>query len=177
MTLPPEPTDDAIERTLRDSRRLEDAPEALIQRTVATLHSMQASRAPDAAGAGLLQRIVAVLTFDSANALPLAFGMRSAAAATRQLLFSARGHDVDLRIGAAAPGGGDWWLISGQVLGPQAEGEVTLTDALGSPIAQTALNELGEFRLPAMARGRYTVSLRLGSVEIVLPALQVPQAP
>jgi hypothetical protein len=174
MNLPTNPTDDAIEQSLRDSRGLEDAPEALIRRTIAAMQALPAAQAQSAPGGTLLQRIVAALTFDSGQAPTLAFGMRSGDGATRQLLFAAQGHDVDLRVAAAAPGSGDWWLISGQVLGPQTDGEVALTDDGGTPIAQGPLNELGEFRLPAVARGRYTVNLRLGRLEVVLPGLQVP---
>jgi hypothetical protein len=165
-------TDAQIERGLRSSSRLEDAPEHVIQRAIAVWQPRrQAAAAP-----GLLQRVLAVLTFDSGAASPLAFGMRSAGGTTRQMLFSADGHDVDLRVSPAGGLQADQWCLSGQVLGPDAQGAVGLTDAAGQSAGETQLDELGEFRLPAIAAGQYTVTLRLGHGEIVLPSVHVPQA-
>lgn len=176
MNTTPSPQDDALEQALRASRVLEDAPEALITRTVAAVQALQAARGAQAPAApGLLQRVVAALAFDSAGAPALAFGMRAGAPTSRQLLFTAHGHDVDLRITAAVPGAGDWWLLSGQVLGPQSQGQVSLADAGGSVVSHCALSEMGEFRLAAVPRGRYTMNIRLGTVEVVLPELSVPQ--
>lgn len=176
MNTTPSPQDDALEQALRASRVLEDAPESLITRTVAAVQALQAARAVTAPAApGLLQRVMAVLAFDSAGAPPLAFGVRAGGPAPHQLLFTAQGHDVDLRITAAVPGAGDWWLLSGQVLGPQSQGQVSLSDAGGTIVTQCALSEMGEFRLAAVSRGRYTLNLRLGTVEVVLPELSVPQ--
>ena len=82
---------------------------------------------------------------------------------------------MDLRITAAVPGAGDWWLLTGQVLGPQSQGQVSLADATGAVVTQCALSDMGEFRLAAVSRGRYTLNIRLGTVEVVLPELSVPQ--
>jgi hypothetical protein len=169
-----DPMDDAsVEHALRASRRLEDAPEHVIQRAFA---AWQPRRAAAPAAPSLLQRVVAALTFDSAGASPLAFGMRSAGGTTRQLLFSAEGHDIDLRISPDADPPSGHWLLSGQVLGPDSQGHVTLTDTLGQEAAQSALNEWGEFKLPQVAGGEYTVTVRLGEREIVLPAVLVRHA-
>lgn len=176
MNTVPSPQDDALEQALRASRALEDAPEALITRTVAAVQALQAARAAAAPMApGLLQRVVSALAFDSAGAPALAFGVRAGGSTSRQLLFTAQGHDVDLRITAAVPGAGDWWLLSGQVLGPQSEGQVSLSDVSGTVVTQCALSEMGEFRLAAVSRGRYTMNIRLRTVEVVLPELSVPQ--
>jgi hypothetical protein len=165
-------SDAEIERQLRHSRRLEDAPEHVIQRALAVWHPRrQAASAP-----GLVERVRALLTFDSGAASPLAFGMRSTGGTTRQLLFSAGGHDVDLRVSPAGSGHGDHWLLSGQVLGPEASGAVALTDALGQAVAEAQLDELGEFLLPAIAPGQYNVTLNLGVQQIELPSILVPQA-
>ena len=175
MKTPPNPADlnDAeIERGMRSSRQLEDAPEHVIQRALAAWQPRrQVQTAP-----GLIERILAVLTFDSAGASPLAYGARSAGATTRQLLFSAQGHDIDLRVSPAAAAQADHWLLSGQVLGPQGDGTVLLSDEQGQSLGEALLNELGEFRLPAVRPGQYTVTVRLGGAEIVLPAVYVPQA-
>jgi hypothetical protein len=122
-----------------------------------------------------LRRLLALLTFDSAGASPLAFGMRSAGGTVRQMLFSAEGHDIDLRIQAAGDAAPALWGFSGQVLGPQAQGLVSITDAQGQAAGASALDDLGEFRLPAVASGQYTLTLSLGEHEIVLPSIDVPQ--
>lgn len=169
---PADPTDADIERSLRSSRRLEDAPEHVIQRAIAVWQPRrQAAAAP-----GVVERLLAVLSFDSGAASPLAFGRRSAGGAMRQMLFSAQGHDIDLRISPAGEAQADRWLLSGQVLGPDARGVVGLTDALDQAVGETPLDELGEFRLPAIAPGAYTVTLHLGASEIVLPSIRVPRA-
>lgn len=167
-----DPSDAAIERGLRGSRQLENAPEHAIQRAMAVWQP----RHQAAATPGLFQRLLAVLSFDSGAASPLAFGMRSGGATTRQMLFSAEGHDIDLRISPASTTQADRWLLSGQVLGPEALGVVRLTDTMAQTVAETLLDEMGEFRLPDIAPGQYTVTLRLGASEIVLPSILVPQA-
>ena len=163
-----DPDDNAIELHLRASRRLEDAPESVIQRATAIWQR------PARAGAtpGLLPRLIAALGFDSSTAPAVAQGVRATGAATRQLLFSAEGHGIDLRIAAS----GDQWALSGQVLGPDSYGSAVLADAQGRPAGEALLDELGEFRLPAIAAGRYTLTFRLRSSEIVLPPIDVPQA-
>jgi hypothetical protein len=169
---PADLTDADMERQLQRSGRLEDAPEHVIQRALSAWQPRrQAVAAPS-----LLQRVLAVLTFDSGAASPLAYGMRSAGAAARQMLFTAGGHDVDLRIGPAGEAAADQWLFSGQVLGPDGLGLVSLADAQGRLVGESALDEFGGFRLPAVAAGRYTVTLRLGGAEVELPAIDVPQA-
>jgi hypothetical protein len=169
---PRDPSDAALERALRDSRRLDDAPEHVIQRALNVWQARRQSQAEPS----LLQRVLAALTFDSGGASPLAFGMRSAGSATRQLLFSAEGHDIDLRISPAGDPPTDHWLVSGQVLGPDSEGVVVLTDENGATAGESPLNELGEFRLPRVRTGEYTVTVRLSGREIVLPAVRVQPA-
>jgi hypothetical protein len=177
MKTPPPPapntSDAAIERALRASRDLEDAPEHVIQR--ALLAAWQPRR-PPRTPSSVLQRVLAALTFDSAGASPLAFGMRSAGGTTRQMLLSAHGHDIDLRISPSGDPPSDHWLLSGQLLGPEAQGVVLLTDAQGRTAGESALNEWGEFRLPPVSGGEYTVTVRLAYREIVLPAVLVRQA-
>jgi hypothetical protein len=167
--------DNEIEHHLRQSRQLEDAPEHVIQRAF----TVWQPRRQAVAEPSLLQRLVAVLTFDSGAASPLAYGMRSGGGTTRQMLFSAQGHDVDLRISPADPSRAaernGQWVLAGQVLGPQASGEVILANSNGAETARTTLNELGEFSLPAVTPGSYTVTLQLGATDIVLPTVQVPQ--
>lgn len=178
MTTTPDPADAALEQALRDCRRLEDAPEHVIQRALVAWRP----RGAKGAARGLLQQVLAALTFDSGAAAPLAFGMRSAGGTLRQLLFSAQGRDVDLRIApvAAAAAGGEpdaaRWQLSGQVLGPDSAGTVVLADAAGQVLGEVALSDLGEFRLPAVPAGAYALTLRFAETEVVLPPVQVPQA-
>jgi hypothetical protein len=161
-----------LERQLQRSRQLEDAPEHVILRAVAAWQP----RRQTTAAPSLLQRMLAVLTFDSGAASPLAFGARSAGGAARQMLFAAGEHVVDLRIARAGERSADQWLFSGQVLGPDGLGRVSLADGQGRSIGESALDEFGGFRLPAVAAGRYLVTLRLGGAEIELPPIDVPQA-
>lgn len=172
MTLPSpagSPTDEELERLLQESRQLEDAPEWVIQRAIAAWKPRPAT---DAAPS-LLDRIVAVLTFDSASASPLAFGQRSTGMGPRQLFFAAEGHDIDLRVRQtdAMP---RQWELAGQVLGPHSQGRVALIDRDGVRQCETALNDLGEFRLPPVSMGAFTITFDLPDTRIVLPPVDVP---
>jgi len=157
-------TDEEIARLLRDESRQSDAPEHLIRRALG-VYRRRAEAQP-----GLLERIVAMLTFDSAATSPLAMGVRGTAAPARQLLFSAEGRDIDLRI-ASAPGTGSEFELSGQVLGPDLDGTISLEGAGGQWTTQ--LNELAEFSFEAVPAGHYTLTLQLQGAIVVLPALQL----
>jgi hypothetical protein len=171
---PAEPADDGpLERALRSSRVLIDAPEAVIERAVA-LFEPQAAHA--AARPGLLRRL-AELRFDSAGAAPLAFGMRASGGTVRQLLYSLEGRDIDLRIEPEADIGlEERYALSGQILGPASAGVVVIEPEAGGDASAAVLNELGEFRLPAVAPGSYHVTLELSDMAIDLPVLRVPQS-
>lgn len=159
-------TDEEIARLLRDESRQSDAPEHVIQRALG-VYRRRAEARP-----GVLDRIVALLTFDSAASSPLALGVRGTAAAARQLLFSAEGRDIDLRI-APSPGGSAGVEVSGQVLGPDMRGTILLEGAAGH--WSTELNELSEFSFEAVPAGHYTLTLQLQGAIVVLPALQLEQ--
>ena len=153
-------TDEEIARLLRDESRQSDAPEHVIRRALG-VYRRRAEAQP-----ALLERIVAMLTFDSAASSPLAMGVRGTAAPARQLLFSAEGRDIDLRI---APGAGSEFELSGQVLGPDLGGTISLEGAGGQWTTQ--LNELAEFSFEAVPAGHYTLTLQLQGAIVVLPAL------
>jgi hypothetical protein len=167
---PETPEDDALGRELRDSRQLHDAPEAVILRAIDVFAARVAAAVPAAEAApGLLRRLVATLSFDSANLTPLAAGLRSDAAQTRQLLFSAEGRDVDLRV--APTDDGRHFIVSGQVLGPDEAGLAVLHCAEGEFTA--TWNELSEFQFGPVGPGPCRLALRAEGWEIHLPPLQL----
>ncbi|MEK8030720.1 hypothetical protein AACH06_07770 [Ideonella sp. DXS29W] len=163
---------------------LPDAPAHWQQRALAAWRAPAAVRTGGVPWAeavqALRERVMAVLSFDSWATAPLAAGLRSTGSTTRQLVFSADGRDVDLRI---TPQGGRF-AVSGQVLGPDDRGTASiaaLPAAGGEPageqaheIAQeVALDEFGEFRMAELEAGRYQLTLRLSQHELVLPAFDV----
>ena len=145
-----------------------DAPRDLVTNAVRMFRSPAVERAP-----GLLRRVLATLSFDS-SALTPAFGVRSGQTApARQMLFSAGGFDIDLRLAE----GGDGWTISGQVLGPcDGGGRVEVFDAGDvdrKPVAAADLNDLCEFTLPPVPAGSYTLRLLMSAVEVDIPGLDL----
>ena len=136
------------------------------------------------------RRIPAWLYFDSLQR-PLALGIRSGQPAVRQLLFKAENYDLDMRI---TPAGADW-RISGQLLGPEPNGQVELRraadrrDSFGCEVqhrlpdrsgsqgvagmVQAELNDLGEFSLPPASPGIYSLILHLGNLEVELLQLEM----
>lgn len=148
----------------RAVKALPDAPDAWVQRALALMP------VPTLAGT-LLRKLQAVLSFDSWAQPAPALGMRSAGDDTRHLLYSVEGRDIDLRI---SPSGSSWALV-GQVLGPDDSGVAELAPAGGETPHHAALDDLGEFRIDGLARGRYVLTLRLTGDEILLPALEVGQ--
>lgn len=113
----------------------------------------------------IVRLIVAALSFDSLTSAP-AYGTRSGQTEMRQLLFSAEGNDIDLRISPQPEG----WVVSGQVLG-SAKGNAEAV-LLGDAISTVAtLNELSEFSFAPVPAGNYQLNLRLGELEVQVPEL------
>ncbi len=165
-----EAADDKLEALLRASRGLEAPPASVLQRAIDLWPSALPAAVP-AAPAGALRRLIATLSFDSGGATPLAYGMRGSASGPRQLLFSAEGHDIDLRVAAAGSG----WVLHGQVLGPDARGRArAFGDDGAERCAAAALDELGEFQLALPAAGRCILRLELDGLLIELPAFEIP---
>lgn len=167
-----EPADkDALARELRESRRMHEAPESLVLKAIG-LFAPRASSAA-AAAPSALRRLVASLSFDSRDLAPLVPGLRSEAAHTRQVLYAADGRDVDLRI--ASTGDEGRYVISGQVLGPDATGVSVLS---GPGTTWTAAwNELSEFHFDAVGPGSWQLTLRTAEWELLLPPLHLEPAP
>lgn len=169
---PDDPSDDAFGRLVaRAVRELPDAPEALQRSAIGLFPAGGAFGAMKALAQAVATQVSAVLTFDSWAAPALAAGMRSGRSATRHLLYSAQGRDIDLRI---APDAGAF-ALAGQILGPDEAGRVELADlaAAEAPVRTTLLDALGEFRLEGLPRGAYRLTLHLGDESIVLPPLEL----
>ena len=161
-------SEDELGQALHQSlQALPDAPAALQRAAIALLPP---GGLPTLAQT-LLTRIAAVLSFDSWATPALAGGMRALRSPTRHLLFSAEGRDIDLRISPAA----DAFSLAGQVLGPDDSGSIELLahGAGPAPARVTQLDALGEFRIEGLDQGRYTLTLRLGGEQIVLPPIDV----
>lgn len=150
--------------TIMRNDRTPDPPAAVVARALRIF-----PRRPAPSAASLLQRIVAALQFDSGQLTP-ALGLRSGAAAPRQLLFSAGDYDLDLRLTPAK--NEHRWVLSGQVLGGDTlTGQVRLQGAMAT--AQAPLTAPGEFVLPPIAAGDYTLVVQLPDSEIAVDSLQV----
>jgi hypothetical protein len=114
-----------------------------------------------------LRRMVALLTFDSRTAGP-AFGMRSLPGASRQMLYSAAEADLDLRITVQ----NDECILAGQVIGMDCtEGHVEIAGVAGR--SEATLNEVGEFTLPPIPVGNYSLTLRMLDLQIEIPELEL----
>jgi anti-sigma factor RsiW len=139
----------------------EDVPLPVIRRTVRLFRPLARQAAPEPR-----RRVAAVLHFDSAQ-LPLLVGVRGEQTGPRQLLFGAEEYELDLRIAPA----GEAWVVSGQVLGPSATGQVELQSATESQ--QVLLSELSEFALPPVPAGSYALLLYLADIEVSAGVLKV----
>ncbi|WP_374676149.1 hypothetical protein [Ideonella sp.] len=186
MTRPPRPDadpagsaddDDALERLLRASRQLEDPPAWAVDR-VLDLAQGRSTR-PATGAAPWWRRVLAELRVDSGGGAGLALGLRGAAREQRQWLFAAGDHDVDLRLTRPGAGGDAPWELAGQVLGPQAPRTVRLRRAEDGHSAEytATVGELGDFRLPALPDGRWTVAIDFDDWTIELPELAWPMSP
>jgi anti-sigma factor RsiW len=155
----------AVEHTIEIMRNdtSEEPPDQAIARAVHLFRSRTpvAARQPS-----VRQRLIAVLRFDSAQQ-PLAFGMRTGQAGPRQLVFSAEGRHVDLRVMPV----GDTWVLAGQVLGAGAGGEAKLQGPYGT--ARTELNAQCEFTMPGVKTGTYTLTLGLPDIDLEITDLSV----
>jgi len=147
---------------LMRSDNAEDAPRDVQSAAINIFR--QRSQSPERS---LLHRLIATLTFDSQTAVP-AFGFRSGQSESRQLLYSAEGNDIDLRITVQ----NDQCLLAGQVLMSDCVGgRVELEGPAGYGAAD--LNELCEFTLPAVPPGNYQLRLRMADVEVEIPRLEL----
>jgi hypothetical protein len=169
-----DPDDAGMARALRAGRDLESPPPAVLQRAMDLWRPRGAAAVADAAGR-LLRRLTGVLRHDSGALPPLALGLRAGQGGTRQLLFSAGGHDVDLRVRPEAGAQPPRWCIAGQLLGPVSLGRVALR--CGDWSAETAWNALCEFRFDGVPPGDCRLVLLGDDWEMTLGPVDLPAAP
>ncbi len=138
-----------------------DAPLHVIARALGVFQARANNQQP-----GLVQRWIARLTFNSAQS-PLAAGLRSTRGNTRQMLYRVdeRNVDIDIRITESSAG----WTVSGQVLG-EVEGGTAVLQPVNLSLT---LSDLSEFAFPSVVSGTYSLVIRSGSLEIVIPDLIV----
>jgi hypothetical protein len=141
----------------------EEPPAHVVARAVRLLRSTSAMREPRPS---LKKRVLAALGFDSAQQ-PLAYGLRAGQPTARQLVFSADGRHIELRITPH----GESWVVAGQVLGACTGGAVTLAGPAGT--AHAELNEVCEFTLPGVIAGAYSLSVELPEVDLEMPDLEL----
>ena len=170
-------SDDEFVQLAQRAAALPDAPPALVRAALGLWPSAPTVSPVDIAAA-TLRLVRAMLSFDSWASSPLAAGMRATGSATRHLLFSADGRDIDLRISPAA----QTYALTGQILGPDETGVIALAaqrdDGSEAPEVRLAvLDELGEFRLDGVVSGTYVMTLRVGNDEILLPPIAVGAHP
>ncbi|MBK6786760.1 MAG: carboxypeptidase regulatory-like domain-containing protein [Betaproteobacteria bacterium] len=162
-TFPPPDDEGLLAAGRRALRELTDAPEWMILRAEA-LGVPRVQRAPS-----LFKRVQALLSVDSwAGAMPALRG----AAGTRQMLFSAAEHDLDLRVLPLEAG----WALEGQVLGPDEAVQVQVTRPDGQALPPQPLDELGGFRIEGLAAGRYRLELQFADTVVELPPLDIGTA-
>jgi hypothetical protein len=143
------------------ARELEEPPPRAVSLTKALFRQRAARPAPR-------RPILAVLGFDSSAATP-AFALRSAGAAERQLIFHAPPYSIELRIRQL----GERWAVAGQLLGDEpALAPGGRAEILGADDGASAeMSQLSEFELPPVRPGQYTLTLLLGELILVVPAL------
>jgi len=151
---------------LMRSDRAADAPTDLVQRMVNLFDTVR--QAP--ARPGRVQRIIASLAFDSL-APPALAGVRSLRGLGRQMLFTAEGYDIDLRLSPAEGDGPD--SLIGQVLhkgraAGVANARVALV-ACGEDLLLTTTDTHGVFSFSRLMRpGSYDFRVVLPDREITI---------
>jgi anti-sigma factor RsiW len=111
------------------------------------------------------RRLIGTARFDSAGGLPA--GRRAGAGSERQIVFFAGDLAVDLRLTRAD----NEWLVSGQVIGGDRQGQVELHGQ--DTTIEADIIEPGEFELQPVAAGTYTLLLHMPKLEIEIPALEI----
>lgn len=116
----------------------------------------------------IVRRLLAVLTFDSLSSAP-AFGTRSGLSESRQLIYSAGDHDIDLHISTAD----NKWSVAGQFLGQAACGGGSLLLENDAYQVTSELSESCEFKVLDIPGGDYKLRLTLADLELEVPRLEL----
>ncbi len=165
----PPPSEDDLPALLKAGQGLTSAPAHLLARADAIWRPRVRTTARPAA-AGALRRLWALLRTDTAGQGALALGLRQAAAGPRQLVFSADGVDVDLRItDDQEPGRAS---LHGQVFAPGEGGLVWLAGETG--LQSVHIDAFGEFRTGALEPGRYRIGVERDDWVVELPPIELP---
>lgn len=129
-----------------------------------------ASGSRSAAGA-LGRRLIAEwIGGGGAGGFAPAFGMRGTALGSSQRLYRAEQCEIDVRIVTQ----GESWQLAGQLFGIDAVKHVTLSGpGFEASAAPDVTQEFGFSALPA---GTYTLTVKAGELDIVIPAIEVGSA-
>lgn len=138
-----------------------DPPAHVVARAVGLFQPWNAAQQPSQR-----QLLHAVLRFDSAR-VSRAPALRSRVPVERQLLFTAEGFNLDLRIRPQGP----MWSISGQVFGTSGGEKIELHAATGTILSY--LNNLSEFSLPPVPAGSYNLTLRVENLDVEIAGLEI----
>jgi hypothetical protein len=165
--------DDEFSRLLKAAVDMPDAPPALV-RAAASLWPSRESSTPNTTNHALLNRVLAVLSFDSWAVSTASLGLRAVQSnQSRQLIFTAPGRDIDVRIVSS----NDSYVLAGQILGPDESGAVELSVNTESQSARVIhksnIDDLSSFHIDNLRAGTYWMTLTLSSGEIELPPIQV----
>ncbi|MCU0494435.1 MAG: hypothetical protein MUD01_22835 [Chloroflexaceae bacterium] len=123
---------------------------------------------------GVLQRLVAALSFDSFSQPALAGVRGGDAGGRRQLVFTSTALDVALNIRQRPAD--QHFELSGQVFLKEEALQESLAVRLlhgESELASASADDLGEFELPGVAAGSYTLLLQAGATEVVVAPLEL----
>lgn len=155
---------------------MSEPPRAIVQRAISLWKRERPGRARRA-----IEALKAVLTFDS-FASPLPAGVRAPkaprlSARTRRLLYSAGEFDIDIAVERPATRRGRAFL-RGQILSRASGGSLpgrseARLHRVGGRISVMPLDGHGAFESGPLASGRYRLTVRGDTVEIVLDRLDV----
>ncbi len=163
--------DDIVILARRSRGELLSAPAALVERAAGIWRVRPALDAA-ASPPDSLRRVVAWLRFDSWSA-DAALAVRSEPGATRQLLYSVEGADIDVRLRHTVDRetGAPQLIVGGQILGPAGPCALVL---LGDGVeARCELDEFGEFAFEPVATGPLRLIVFVGGMAIELPEFDV----
>jgi hypothetical protein len=162
-------SDDEWAALVHEAATLPRAPAPLVRSVL----ELWRDHRPAPAVASGVRRWVAALVQDSwSPAQQTALGLRDLPSDVRHLLYAGLGRDIDLRIAPLAEG----YCLSGQHLGPDAQGSVELWPldrAAATPVRSAPLDTTGEFSIDGVQGGIYVLTLRLDGDEIMLPPIDI----